>query len=198
MKDFCRAIDQEFQELLNRNNSRGRSLWVSVRCNLFQFHLVDIHKESDIIHEVYLRAIRYVESGKTINNLAAWCRKTAYNYTRELSRDHKRSQSLVEPNAVSEELEIEWRRVTDEEIDTDITLISEAFKQLTPLDQQILQLFVVEGLPWKDVRQRLAQMNDQERSEAALRKIKERAVKRLRKKFHALQKALSENTDTAA
>lgn len=177
-----RDLDEKFEELLKKDSPEGRTLWVSVKRTLQQFHLTGSYTEACILIEVYLRAVKASEQGKTIDNLLAWCRQTSYNYIRELSRTQLRSQPID-----NIQLEAKPNIVTDEMIDDDLLAIRLAFKKLSPEEQKLISLFVVEQLPWKEIRRLLLQGGAEDRKEATLRKAKERALKRLRENYHSIK-----------
>ncbi|NEO57498.1 MAG: sigma-70 family RNA polymerase sigma factor [Okeania sp. SIO3B5] len=79
-------FDLEFRELSRRNNRESDSLFVYIWMRLKQYKLNKFYQQNDILNEVYLRGIKALEEGKTINSLSGWIRGTAYNYIRELSR----------------------------------------------------------------------------------------------------------------
>ena len=183
------SLDKGFEALLKRNSPTGRSLLVSVRCNLLQFHLIGLYTEACVLNEVYLRALKFIEKGGTITNLLAWSRMTAYNFTRELSREGLRTQLTDQIESLAEQIQTEQSSFTDETIDEELVTIRQAFEQLSPNDQQLLHWSTIEKLQWKDIRSRYVSDGGKPRSEAALRKAKERAIKRLRANYHSIKLA---------
>jgi RNA polymerase sigma factor (sigma-70 family) len=177
-------LDERFPELLDKDSPTGRTLWVSVRNNLRQFNLIGSYTEACVISEVYIRAVKVYEKEEKIDNLLAWCRKTAYNYVRELSRKQRQSQPIDE--ILQTRLAAEPEPIADEVIDDDLMTIRMAFERLSAEDQKLLNLSVVEQLGWKEVHQLLVQDGAKDRNQAALRKAKERAVKKLRENYHSI------------
>jgi RNA polymerase sigma factor (sigma-70 family) len=174
-------LDAEFREILNPGSPTGLSLFASVKHTLVQFHLIGLYSEACIINEAYLRAIKLIEQGKTIRNPLAWSRRTAYNHIQELNRAQRKLKPFDENQS-----EVEQVSITDTEIEEDFTVIQQAFQMLKPKHQEILKLYVIEGLSWQEVRNHLAQRGEN-RTETALRKVKERALKQLRKHYHFLK-----------
>jgi RNA polymerase sigma factor (sigma-70 family) len=177
-------LDKRFLELLDKDSPLARTLWVSVRNNLRQFNLTGSYTEACVISEAYIRAVKVYEKGEKIDNLLAWCRKTAYNYVRELSRIHRKLQPIDE--IIESRLAAKPEPIADEVIDDDLIAIRKAYEMLSPDDKNILNLSVVEELPWKTIKQMLVQDGAKNRNEAALRKAKERALKRLRENYHSV------------
>lgn len=175
-------LDAEFKELLNSKSPTGLSLFTSVKQTLVQFHLIGLYSEACIINEAYLRAIKLIEKGETIRSPLAWSRRTAYNHIRELSR----AQSKLKPFDENQS-EVEQVSITDAEIEEDFTVIQKAFQMLSAEHQEILNLYVIKGLSWQEVRNHLAQRGEN-RTETTLRKVKERALKKLRKNYHSLKR----------
>lgn len=77
-----RDLDERFAELLDKNSATGLAFWSLARENLQQFNLTGSHSEACVINEDYIRTVKVYEKGEKIDNLLAWCRKTAYNYDR--------------------------------------------------------------------------------------------------------------------
>ena len=77
-----RDLDERFTELLDKNSATGLAFWSLVRENLQRFNLTGSHFEAYVINEVYIRTVKVYEKEEKIDNLLAWCCKTAYNYDR--------------------------------------------------------------------------------------------------------------------
>lgn len=182
------AIEQlldEARELLGSNSSSGRLLYAFVRRNLYRFHLNGDFCEAAILNEALIRAVTATRRGIVIQELSAWLRRAAYNIIREKSRDRKRLVSLD-----SEPERVEQVVCQAEEIEDDLSFIQAAFGLLEPRDQRILMLKIVQGLSWQEIHNILSIEGQPDCSIPALRKQKERALIRLRKKFHSLKPEL--------
>ncbi len=175
-------FDAEFLDLQDPRNSSGRLIYVFIRRSLFAFHLRGSYTEACILNEAYVRGIRLIDQGQIIRNPAAWLRQTGYNIIRELHRDRARmcpfEEYLAELLPLPEVLE----RTQD-----DIATLRLAFQMLDSKDQDLLNLKIVQELSWKEIREALRLKGIGDCAEDVLRKRKERALIRLRKKFHSLK-----------
>lgn len=172
---------EEAQELLCYNTSSGRLLYAFVRRNLRAFHLQDYFSEAAILNEALLRAVSSVRKGKTIRDLSAWLRSTAYNIIREKHRFGKKFVPLDHQLDFVEQVELH-----PEEVEAELTYMQVAFGMLDAKDQQLLTLKIVEGRSWEEIHAILVAEGQRDCRIATLRKQKERALVRLRKKFHAI------------
>lgn len=182
------AIKQLFDEargLLCSNSSSGRLLYAFVRRNLGAFHLEGDFCEAAILNEALMRAVTATRRGIVIQDLPPWLRATAYNIIREKSRDRKKLVSLE-----SEVDRVEQIEFQAEDIEEELSFIQAAFGMLDARDQQLLTLKVVQGLSWQKIHDIFSAEGQRNCSIQALRKQKERALIRLRKKFHALKPEL--------
>jgi RNA polymerase sigma factor (sigma-70 family) len=177
--DFCK----DFAELLNPEHPSAVSLAYFIRRTLRQFHLTSI-AESDVLTEVFLRAYNLIVLGGDviIRYPGAWVRRTAFNYIRELSRDHQRISSLEFDLPDQESFHLIDQLI----LQADITLLKRALQELDPDEQRLLMLKMVDELSWAEIRILLAG-EGKTVSEDALRKQKERALKHLRQVYHALR-----------
>jgi DNA-directed RNA polymerase specialized sigma24 family protein len=181
------SLDAGFQALLDRDSSIGLTLWVFVERSLNQFHLSGSYTEAYVINEVYLRAAKFIDQGGAIDNLVAWCRATAYNHIRELSRREQRARSHDNDILILDQIHSSQGLISDDEISEEYELIRRAFSQLSAADQQLINLSVVNNLPWRKIHLCLVAEGQTDRSEAALRKAKERAIRRLRENYHGIK-----------
>lgn len=181
LQEVEKQLLEEAQELLNQNSSSGRLLYAFVRRNLHVFHLNDYFSEAAILNEALIRAVLATRKGTIIRELTAWLRSACYNIIREKSRFRQKFVSLEAQIDLVEQVEFQ-----PEAIEEDFRYIQAAFEMLEPRDQRLLTLKIIEGRSWEEIH---AILKDEEQcncSIAALRKQKERALVRLRKKFHAL------------
>lgn len=181
LQEVERQLLEEAQELLNHNSSSGRLLYAFVRRNLRVFHLNDYFSEAAILNEALIRAVLVTRKGTVIRELPPWLRSTSYNIIREKNRFRQRFVSLEAQIDLVEEVGFQ-----PEEIEEDLRYIQAAFEMLEPKDQRLLTLKVVEGRSWQEIHAIFKSEGRCNCSIAALRKQKERALVRLRKKFHAL------------
>lgn len=172
----------DFLELQNPNSSTGRLMYAFLRRTLRAFHLETNYREAYILHEAFLRGLTQIQKGQLIRNPSAWLRSTAYNIVRELKRDQQKSVSFEDYM-----LEVQQPAVSPEDLEDDLATMRLSYQLLSKVDQRLLNLKIVEGRPWSEIRVILRQEGYGDHDEAKLRKRKERALIRLRKKYHALK-----------
>lgn len=180
------SFSREYLDLLKFDNQRGKSLRAFIRRTLRQQNLGSIDAV-EILGEVFLRGHKLTESGEIeIRNPAAWARKTALNYIRELGRKQKQTSPLDQeiPDRTSPSL------IDKLILEEDRSFINRALQELDPDQQKLLKLKIVDELSWAEI-QRIFASEGEIVSEHALRKRKERALKQLRLVYHVL-KSLSE------
>lgn len=177
-------FNAEFQALLESGSSSADSMLVFIKRRLDQFHLSNDYTSTWVLNEAYMRGIKLLETGTTIENPLAWVRSTAYNIIREQSREHRKFLPLQEGMV---ECQISHNQITHEEIEEEFKKVTLAFEMLDKEDQEILRLKIIENLSWKEIRIHFISQGKNDLSEATLRKRKERALKCLRTKYHALE-----------
>jgi DNA-directed RNA polymerase specialized sigma24 family protein len=134
------------------------------------------------LNEAYIRGCQLIDRGETIRNSSAWLRQTAYNIIREWSRYERKTIPLEEHL-----LENLQGAVAAEVIEDDLSTLRLALQMLSAKDQQLLNLKIGEGFSWKQIQEAWQLQGYGNLTEASLRKRKERALIKLRKKFHALK-----------
>lgn len=175
-------FDAEFLDLQNPRSSSGRVMYVFVRRNLRAFHLSETYRESFVLNEAYIRGIKLISEGTVIRTVPAWLRSTSYNIIRELSRELQKSVPLEEHT-----LTVEQPWVPLEELEDDLATVRMALSLLDPQDARLLNLKIGEGRSWKEIRDILRLEGWEDLTEEVLRKRKERALIKLRKKYHTLK-----------
>lgn len=183
--ELWRVFNFGFQNLLDPESASGLSFLAFIRWGLKQFRLDSFYSADDVLSEVYTRAYRLIHDEHIeIINLPAWAKRVAFNIIREWSRRERRFEAL---DALD-------REVTDESVHLsvdssavakEIRTLLQAWQELDPDEQKLLQLKIVEELPWQEISSRYA-LENKTISESALRKKKERALKHLRKIYHSL------------
>lgn len=183
--EAIKQLLDEAKGLLCSSSSSGRLLYAFVRRNLCVFHLNGDFCEAAILNEALIRAVTATRKGIIIQELPAWLRGAAYNIIREKSRDRKKLVPLESETDRLEQIVFE-----PEDIEEDLRFIAVAFGMLEARDQRLLTLKLVDGLSWQEIHEILSAEGQHNCSIPALRKQKERALIRLRKKFHALKPEL--------
>jgi DNA-directed RNA polymerase specialized sigma24 family protein len=175
-------FDAKFSALLDRESSDGRLIFTFIQRELRRFRLQNYYQDALILNEVYFRGVERIATGEVIRNLPAWVRSTAYNIIRELSREYQKSSPLQE-----ESLDSQQPPVSCSDLEDDFATVRMAFQLLSPEDQRLLNLKIVENHSWKEIRTILKREGAGDLPEATLRKRKERALIRLREKYHAIK-----------
>lgn len=172
------SFEHDFLEVTNPSCSTGRLVFSFIRRELMRFHLENYYNENYIISEVYLRARNQFEKGINISNTSSWIKAVAYRIIRELSRADSRSISWdnsKEIVQITEELE-DWQDHFD--------ALRQAINRLSPIDSHLLNLKIVEGKSWSEIRDIMRANGYGDVTEATWRKRKERALSLLRKHYH--------------
>ena len=174
-------FNTEIQDLYHPDSSSGRLICAFVQRELRNFHLHDLYGIAYILNEAYLRGRQKIQDGITIENPKAWIRSTSYNVIRELSRQEKKTVPLeLHPEIESAPL------IQDSDLEIELSKLRLAFQMLSPKEQQILNLKIVEGLSYEEIATKLRIQGHGDYSIPSLRKLKERSLKRLRTLFHTL------------
>ena len=185
-----KLFNSEVEQIWSNNNRHeSNSLWISVRRKLSQFNLSNSFTEAQILSEAYYRGINAIDEGKEIANPIAWMRLTCYNYISELSRAQKKNLQIDNHDEI-----IAPEREEDEEEEEGLLnrkkrkhkVVNKAFQNLPHLDQKIIKLKVIDGISFKEIRSQLKEQGEADFTEQALRKRKQRAIKRLREDYCSL------------
>lgn len=179
-------------ENLNSTQYDALSVFPFIKGKLKQFHLVNFNVY-DIINEVYIRGVKLIESGQPIRKPSAWIRVTALNVIREISRNQTKwklvDYSSVEYAVASEEAKNSL--VSEDAINEYLKSLQMSVQELEPKDRQILELWKVKGLSWKEVAENLDLNGEEVPSLPTLRKRGERALERLRQKYYSINQSNS-------
>lgn len=179
-------------ENLNSTEYYALTVFPFIKGKLKQFHL-DNFNVYDIINEVYIRGVKLIESGQPIRKPFAWIRVTALNVIREISRNQTKwklvDYSSVEYAVASEEAKNSL--VSEDAINEYLKSLQMSVQELEPKDRQILELWKVKGLSWKEVAENLDLNGEEVPSLPTLRKRGERALERLRQKYYSINQSNS-------
>lgn len=190
-QNYLILLNQLIECILSKERSENASkIFFFVRRTLIQFHLHSDIEESDIIIEAYLRTIKSIKSGLSINNLSAYLTRVCYNIIREYSREQKKSEELCNSLAknhldlINSDLQISG---LDEE---KIIILKEALKRLSSEELRLLQLRIVEELSWKEINKYYTLLKDIQCLDdtSKIRKRGQRALKRLRGIYLSIEK----------
>jgi hypothetical protein len=175
-------------EIFLKSNQEGAKLWRFTEKKLKQFSLNKAYQPEAIFTIAYERTRKAIEEeGKQIKSesIIPWFKSVIFNIVRELRRERdkenvKRYDKPIEEIAESYDVEenISWEEHSSRE---KYEQLIECLKQLSPLEQELIQLRAEQGLPWKNVRDNLSDQGYSITSELALRQ----RYSRLRAKLKA-------------
>lgn len=183
------ALQKEASKLLDPSSQEGKAFFLVIQRRLRQYRLDGATSVLDVSSEAYLRAHLLISSGKTIQNVRAWFMVTALNIIREISRSAVKERYLAQKTAY---LPYQADRI-DEIAELELfiknrDLLAEALKSLSAEEKKIINLRVLRGLAWSDVRDQLNEVGDI--TVATVRKRGSRALSKLK----AAYLSISENT----
>lgn len=138
----------------------------------------------DIYMLFWLSFAYALSTQRAIQNPPAWLRGTSRHIIRELSRSHKKHDSWI-GDITEHEIAAEPSPALEEDFQEDMSILPQVLLDLPLLDQKLLTLKVVEELSWREIRDVLRLEGHGDLPEQTLRKRKERALIKLRKKYHA-------------
>ncbi|MBW4441277.1 MAG: sigma-70 family RNA polymerase sigma factor [Plectolyngbya sp. WJT66-NPBG17] len=180
--DEWSKFNVHFVKLLNPKSPSGLALFAFLRRILRQFHLETAYSEAYLLNEAYLRAHRLIQSnGVAILNPAAWLRKVAFNIVQELNR----AQLATDPFDETAD-SIAPSTIPNTTLKRELEVLKKAVQRLDPEEQKLLNLKIVEEQSWRSIRLYLV-ADGFHFTEPALRKKKERALRKLREIYHALK-----------
>jgi RNA polymerase sigma factor (sigma-70 family) len=158
----------------------GGVIFSFIRRTLQNYRLDNKYNEKEVLNEAFLRALKALEDGKTITNLQAWLRGTSLNIIRELERRERHTIATENWDDFADVSQGNNNPLSLMEIDEELKIVNQAFKELQPVDQAILILKVIQGLSWEQVSKILEEKKLGSFSIVCLRKRKERALDHLR------------------
>ena len=182
-------FERLFQEILRREHPYSYTVFTFVQARLKQFHLESRIEVEDIIIEAYIRGVRAIQNGKTINNPLSFLKGTCLNIIREKSRKLKK-EIFIEPESINSTLKaISNDFVRREAIKDDLEILDKALKILqeeNSIKYKLLELKILQEMSWKEVRECLTTEEGCNISDSALRQRLTQVKKRLRRIFHKL------------
>lgn len=188
--------NDEIELILSSGSPTYTSLVTYVIRLLRQYNISGLFSPPYIINEAYLRGENLIRKKRQkISNYSAWLRRTCFNIIRELSRKEvKYLPLLAEPIQDSGKNDVNNVIDYDFDLDREMMCVKLAFQILEPDDQELLNLKIVDGLSWKEIRKELS-IRGIHFTETALRKRKERALKKLRDNYHRFNSFNSPSKD---
>jgi RNA polymerase sigma factor (sigma-70 family) len=152
MKEFKANFAQLCRSTVFRNRTKSF-------IDRYQRHFGTQIEVDDVLAEVFIRALRAVESGQTIQNLSAWARTASLNVVRELYRATERKQKLekkVEQEFSSEAFDFSE---SDEAFTGENSIVEKLWARLKTLSltEQKILLWEAEGKPYRTISELLIQ-----------------------------------------
>jgi DNA-directed RNA polymerase specialized sigma24 family protein len=180
------GLDEAASEMLKPGS--GNSILAQYTSYLKKFNLQRKCDAAFVFNEAYLRACKALDAGKEISNYSAWMRVTGYNYVRELSRAEVAEKKTCDPSGG---LDIDSIPAADDDLDqadddletVEQKFMRQAFATLSPLEQAILQLKVVEGRRWAEIQSTLVASGFPTISLNSLSVTKRRALLKLKANY---------------
>ena len=162
-----------------KGNQSTLNFWVSVEAEIRRFGLARSLSAATVLNESYMRCVKAIDRGRVIHNYSAWLRLTCRYIVKEKKRHQQRDVQfdLLESILFDDD---DSEASSQTHGDCDKTQLKRGWKQLTPLDQTIIELNVIQGLSWQKVQQSLQENGLGTFSLPALRKRKQRALERLK------------------
>jgi RNA polymerase sigma factor (sigma-70 family) len=175
---FQSAFGQLCRSPVIRNRTKGL-------INQYHRHLGNQVEIDDILAEVYIRALRTIESGRTIRNLSAWVRTTSMNVVRELYRAEDRERKLEKKAQQDSTVAFIDPDESCDLQDPTFANLWARFEGLSPVEQQIL-IWEARGKPYSLISQLLIEQGfvTNPLSENAIAQRVRRARKKLKLSEH--------------
>jgi DNA-directed RNA polymerase specialized sigma24 family protein len=185
------SLDTAIKEILGKGNPHSYSTITTIKRFLLQFHLASRFEAYDILNEAYIRGREYIRSGGVISNPHSWLKGTCFNIIREISRKQNKEQLLAPEfvEFVPALRAIEDYLVAERDMNSNLRILFKSLETLKKSDPggfKLVYLQGIEGLSWKEIRDRLIQEGEKAQSELVLRQKGCRAKKNLRKIYHSM------------
>ena len=162
---------------ISKGNERAfAKFYDSYRESLYRFILLKVsekEKAEELTNNVFIKIYEYLRQGKKIENLRALLYQTARNLIIDFYRQKKQQDLSIDE---FKEKNISEEKRLEKEVDTKLSLekVEENLKKLPDLDQEVIILRFIEGLPFKEIAKILG-INEEtakQRSHRALKKLK--------------------------
>jgi len=163
-------------------------LYLAVQSKLIRSQLHHQISPLDIFYEVWSRGVVAIGRGHTIRQPVNWSYVVAMRVIAEkIPQPGRRTIPTVPFDKVEERIPSQCSHYDEAPVDDVRALqyqqVRQAFKQLKSQDRELLELSIVENMPYKDIAEQLAQRDQRQRTSAALRQRKRRALERLRELY---------------
>lgn len=170
-------------EVLAQDNPVFYSLEVIINRWLYQYRLNGRYRSAEVMHEAYLRSVKYLDKGNEIGNYSAWFKKVCFNVIREEAKKNYRV-ALFYPSAIPTDSPLE--RLELEEMLEKIVKAMQTLEQQETEAAQLLIWRYQQNLSWEAIQGLLQKEGKPNCSVETLRQRGQRARKKLRQIFHDL------------
>lgn len=161
----------------------GHPIWSFIYRKSKQLQLGEIEAH-EVLNEVWLRGIKAIEAGTTINNSGAWIRTVSYYIlVEEVRRLQVEKRASVSFDSIESRFLVKPGSSENDETETCYLLLRQAIHDLKQEDQKIITLRYFQVLSWEEIREILISEGIEVKSVAVLRKRGQRAIERLRCKY---------------
>ncbi|MEO1396447.1 MAG: sigma-70 family RNA polymerase sigma factor [Cyanobacteria bacterium J06634_5] len=174
--DFSRQISQIFAP----DNKDGSRILTYFERTARQLNIRNFDVR-EVLSEVTCRGFATIEKKEEpIKSVPAWFRSIGLNIIKDRVKAEIKARKLFEKQAHHTEASDSWLKLIVEE---EGAAADEAFKLLSPEDQEILRLRFIEGMRYKEIQAHYLKVKNVSVRVPTLRKRESRAVDRLKKKF---------------
>ena len=190
----CQRLNCEIEDLLRKKSAHSFSFITSIEQRIRQFRLEGVTQPHELINEAYLRALKVIERGESIENPKGWMRSTIFNIIREKSRERQKQQSTDPQSYIldgwlpgNEEHDQTEEQIPHLTLDQRWRLLEEALEDLInakPELGKVMHWRLIQRLSWKEIQERLISENGKAPTETTLRKRASRSKRLLRKLYH--------------
>lgn len=161
----------------------GHPIWSFIYRKSKQLRLEEIEAH-EVLNEIWLRGSKAIKAGTIINNPEAWIRKVSYYIlVQEVRRLQAEKRASVSFDSIESRFLVEPGSSENDQTEARYLLLRQAIHDLKQEDQKIITLRYFRGLSWEEIRKILISEGFEVKSDAALRKRKQRAIERLRCKY---------------
>ena len=174
--DFNRQVSNIFAP----NNREGSRILTAFERIAKQLNIRDFDVR-EVLSEVTCRGLATIEKKEQpIKSVPAWFRSIGTNIIKDRVKAEIRARKLFEKQAHHMEVSDSWLKLIAKE---EGAAAYEAFKLLSPEDQEILRLRFIEEMRYKDIQAYYQNIKNVFVKVPTLRKRESRAVERLKHQF---------------
>lgn len=182
-----------FDNLLPRNPAllRKQPLYLGIKAKLSRSGLYDL-SPLDILYEVWLQGIAFIERGNLIKKADAWIYTVALRtIAKKIPRKGQKKQHFIEYDSVADERITLSNSVDTEKVYTEYDnannpqyqKVRQAIQQLSNQEQEILEATVLDGWSYAEIAEYQVRNGKPFIEPTTLRQQKSRAIKKLKELY---------------